>query len=706
MAHFLVEKGAKLDEKGAKLHEKGAKLHEKDKDGDTVLIWAARNGHLDMVRCWVEKGAKLDEKSNTGETALMLAAGNGHLEVMRYLVDKGAALNEKDKDGCTTLMLATKKGDLEMVRYLVDKEAALNEKDKNNKTALILATETGHLEIVHYLADKGAALDETTEKGTALIVAADKGHFEIVRFLADKGAALNEKTKYVFTALILAIDEGNPDMVRFLADKGAGLDEGAGLDKQGNRVGITALMWAAATGQLELVRYLVDKGAALNERDGDGNTALMYAAFSAAFECVDTVRYLVRQGAQLDIKNHQGGDALSMVKKFKSEFNNKGNPGLGLEELLEKTEGMNRKRKDRRGAGGMGEAIMLSFQIMQNMSETINYLTNQAQQEWGMDTKVKHEQAAQSNSHTNNNNAIESHSTTIASPPLTFTLEVTKYSELKIEKELGEGSYGRVFKAKHGHEDVAVKQLNMSQLDEKGKDQFEQEATHMAKLHSRYTLRIVGICLEPYRCLVLEFMEGGSLHDYLEKNPSSTIQWLKRIELALDIGKGLAYIHARQVIHRDLKSLNVLLDKNQDAKIADFGLSTTKEHSQSGKTKSACGSAAWMAPELFDPDIDVYEYTVQTDMFAFAMVLSELANHQIPFQGQKDVQISGKIRNGNRPALPDNTPAVYTSLVTRCWAQESKQRPNADEAIGELNNLKQIESTKKQTPQHASLFSK
>ncbi len=245
----------------------------------------------------------------------------------------------------------------------------------------------------------------------------------------------------------------------------------------------------------------------------------------------------------------------------------------------------------------------------------------------------------------------------------------------------------------------------MTGNDEKLLKQFQGEANAMAKLHSRHTLRIVGICLEPYRCLVLEYMEGGSLRNYLEKNAPSTVQWLKRIELALDIGKGLVYLHTRNVIHRDLKSLNVLLDEKQNAKIADFGLSTTKEHSQSGKTKSACGTTAWMAPELLDPDIDEYEYTPQTDMFAFAMVLYELLSHQTPFQGQKEAQISGKIQKGNRPILPDNTPVAYVNLVGRCWAQESKQRPDANAAIGELNNLKQIESTKKQTPQHASLFS-
>ncbi len=621
-------------------------------------------------------------------TKLSYAAYNGDLKRVKALVKGGifsapVDINEKEDDGRTALIWAADRGHFEVVRYLADNGAKLDERGFLNHTAVAWAADGGHFEIVRYLLDKGSK-----DISGALEKAVEHDHWKIVRYLADEKKVPLHKYNPACWARTLP-------MMRYL------VDEKKVPWNEKDSGGRAPLFFAAAVGFLEGVRYLLEKGVALNEKSTGGETALMRAAWNGELA---VVRYLVRQGAQWDTKNNRGQNALDLAKDYRDQRNQK----------------VENKSK--------GQAV-------------VDYLFNEASKEWGMDAKTKPTVQSATNSNNNttkdkplvqnqsnsNNNAKESHSTAVASAPVSqqsqptvstassgsatestssfaSTLEIIPYADLKIEKELGEGAYGRVFKAKHGHEDVAVKQLNMGSNNSQVLTQFQSEAAHMAKLHSRYTLRIVGICLEPYRCLVLEYMEGGSLYDYLQKNLSSTVQWLKRIELALDIGKGLSYLHTRNVIHRDLKSLNVLLDEKQNAKISDFGLSTTKQQSQSGKTKSACGTTPWMAPELLDPDVDEYEYTVQTDIFAFAMVLSELANHQTPYQGMKDTQIALKINSGNRPTLPDNTPAGYTSLVTRCWAQETKQRPTADAAIAELNNLKQTED-KRATPQHASLFS-
>lgn len=277
---------------------------------------------------------------------------------------------------------------------------------------------------------------------------------------------------------------------------------------------------------------------------------------------------------------------------------------------------------------------------------------------------------------------------------------IIPYDQIKLIELIGEGTYGKVFKATYGDKTVAVKQLNMNTQDQKMITQFQNETTQMQSLSSEYTLLLIGVCLKPYYCLVTEYMAKGSLHDYLEKTQPTALQWLDRFNLALQIAKGIFYLHEKKVIHRDIKSLNILLDENGNAKLGDFGLSFTKDKSASGKTKSVCGTTAWMAPELLDPNIDNYEYNTETDIYAFAMVLYELATHQIPFQGLKDGQIIIKILSAMRPKIPENIPQAYSELMVLCWDHNPGSRPKMDAAINKLSNLKIIEASKKQTPQN------
>ena len=148
--------------------------------------------------------------------------------------------------------------------------------------------------------------------------------------------------------------------------------------------------------------------------------------------------------------------------------------------------------------------------------------------------------------------------------------------------------------------DMKLLQLNINCNNTDSVKSFQNEAEHMSKLYSNYTARLLGICNELY-CLILEFMAGGSLYDFLQNNQPTALIWLQRIQFALDMSYGLAYWHDKDVIHCDFKSLNVLLDGRGGAKLYDFGLTTTKAASSSAaKTKSACGTTAWMAPELLE----------------------------------------------------------------------------------------------------------
>ncbi len=129
------------------------------------------------------------------------------------------------------------------------------------------------------------------------------------------------------------------------------------------------------------------------------------------------------------------------------------------------------------------------------------------------------------------------------------------------------------------------------------------------------------------------------------------------------MGKGLSYLHLQKIIHRDLKSLNVLLDNQYHAKITDFGLAKIKleSNSTSTKTKQGMGTTRWRAPELFKRNVSP---NVASDVYSYGMVLWEIASRQLPFSdASDDVTVMGWIKDGEQEKLPTDCPESYGSLV-------------------------------------------
>jgi len=149
--------------------------------------------------------------------------------------------------------------------------------------------------------------------------------------------------------------------------------------------------------------------------------------------------------------------------------------------------------------------------------------------------------------------------------------------------------------------DVAVNELLLGQLTDDALQEFEAEAQTMKELRHPNIVQFLGYCISPRPCIVMEYMPRGSLHQLL-RNRQAEILWDVRMRIALDITRGLAYLHAENIVHRDIKSMNVLLAEGK-ACLADFGLARVKTETQAVSTKSsqAAGTLRWMAPELFSP---------------------------------------------------------------------------------------------------------
>ena len=241
----------------------------------TSLMWAAYNGHLDVVRVLLEY-AKISDDAVFPGYALGWAAYSGHLDVVNLLLEYGVQLNpspplgQKRGAGTTPLILAAYGGQLEMVRFLLERGA-----DIHIRTAERISVETSLGSI--YFQEIGPS---------ALTLAIEQGHAEVVRLLLEHWMweySADGRDDHGLTALMYAAAAGDLEMARLL------LENGAPINAQTN-VGTTALMYAAEEGQVEMVRFLVGNGADIHIQDAHNYTALSLAEERGHQEVVDFLR--------------------------------------------------------------------------------------------------------------------------------------------------------------------------------------------------------------------------------------------------------------------------------------------------------------------------------------------------------------------------------------------------------------------------------
>ncbi|KAG8647313.1 hypothetical protein MANES_09G080500v8 [Manihot esculenta] len=199
----------------------------------------------------------------------------------------------------------------------------------------------------------------------------------------------------------------------------------------------------------------------------------------------------------------------------------------------------------------------------------------------------------------------------------------------KFEKKIGSGGFGVVYygKMKDGKE-IAVKVLTSNSYQ--GKREFSNEVTLLSRIHHRNLVQFLGFCQEEGKSmLVYEFMHNGTLKEHLygPLTRGRSINWIKRLEIAEDAAKGIEYLHTGcvpAIIHRDLKTSNILLDKNMRAKVSDFGLSKLAVDGASHVSSIVRGTVGYLDPEYYISQ----QLTDKSDVYSFGVILLELVSGQ------------------------------------------------------------------------------
>ena len=250
-------------------------------------------------------------------------------------------------------------------------------------------------------------------------------------------------------------------------------------------------------------------------------------------------------------------------------------------------------------------------------------------------------------------------------------------SKLFFGLRFAHGLYSRLYHGKYEDKAVAVKLITVPDDDENGclgarlEKQFTKEVTLLSRLSHPNVIKFVGAYKDPpVYCVLTEYLPEGSLRSFLHKPENRSLSMKKLIEFALDIARGMEYIHSRHVIHRDLKPENVLIDEDFQLKIADFGIACEEEYCD--MLADDPGTYRWMAPEM----IKRKPHGRKADVYSFGLVLWEMVAGAIPYEDMNPIQAAFAVVHKNiRPAVPGDCPAAMKALIEQCWSVAPDKRP-------------------------------
>ncbi|CAM0953079.1 unnamed protein product [Alopecurus aequalis] len=288
-----------------------------------------------------------------------------------------------------------------------------------------------------------------------------------------------------------------------------------------------------------------------------------------------------------------------------------------------------------------------------------------------------------------------------------FTYKELENVTNKFERFIGQGGFGLVYYGRlEDDSEVAVKMRSESSTH--GFDVFLAEVHILTKVHHRNVVSLVGYCVEKdHLALVYEYMSRGNLCDHLRgKNGHETFHWAIRIRVVLEAAQGLDYLHKGcnfPIIHRDVKTSNILLGQNLQAKVADFGLSKTYlSETQTHISTNAAGSTGYFDPEYYHTG----RLTESSDVYSFGVVLLEIVTGEppiLPGHGHIVQRVKQKMATGNISSVADvRLSGAYevtsmwkvVDIAMACTADTSVRRPTMAAVVAQLKESLALEEAR------------
>eukprot|EP01113_Clastostelium_recurvatum_P027067 TRINITY_DN3259_c0_g1_i3.p1 TRINITY_DN3259_c0_g1~~TRINITY_DN3259_c0_g1_i3.p1 ORF type:complete len:1121 (-),score=263.78 TRINITY_DN3259_c0_g1_i3:24-3272(-) len=260
-------------------------------------------------------------------------------------------------------------------------------------------------------------------------------------------------------------------------------------------------------------------------------------------------------------------------------------------------------------------------------------------------------------------------------------------SEVQFVRKVGEGAFSEVWEGFlwNGMR-VAIKRLKLMNDDELFSERFVREVANLRRANHPNVVLFIAACVSP-PCIITEFMSGGTLYDLLHKQ-KARFSFPIFMKMAVDLSLGMCHLHSLGIVHRDLTSMNVLLDEVGNLKISDLGLSREKQNSEGSATTMTLGGICnprWRPPEITK---NTGGYNEKVDVYCYGLVLWEMLTGEIPFAGLDGSQAAAQVAyTGLRPPLPEDLDAAIGDLIVACWDAEPANRPHFQYILERLQEI-------------------
>ncbi|OIT02252.1 PREDICTED: serine/threonine-protein kinase HT1-like [Nicotiana attenuata] len=280
-------------------------------------------------------------------------------------------------------------------------------------------------------------------------------------------------------------------------------------------------------------------------------------------------------------------------------------------------------------------------------------------------------------------------------------------SKLIIKSVLARGTFGTVHRGVYDGLDVAVKLLDWGEEGHRTEAEiaslraaFTQEVSVWHKLDHPNVTKFIGATMgasglnlqtesghigmpSNICCVVVEYLPGGALKSYLIKNRRKKLAFKVVVQMALDLARGLSYLHSQKIVHRDVKTENMLLDKSRTVKIADFGVARVEASNPNDMTGET-GTLGYMAPEVLNGN----PYNRKCDVYSYGICLWEIYCCDMPYPDLSFSEVtSAVVRQNLRPEIPRCCPSSLANVMKRCWDANPDKRPEMDEVVSMLEAI-------------------